>query len=474
VSTLVHLLRESVERSPDREAVTRGDHRLSYAELWDRVVRVAAFLKSQGIKSGARVGILLENSPEYVVCHYGILAAGGTVVALNAAERARRISSTLKHCGASWLFAAGGHRELPAVAADMGRRVEIVAVGPLRASMDRECHDYNDILKNHAGGLEASFPDNAEGLASIIYTSGTTGDPKGVMLSHANLRANVKSIVGYLGLTETDSIVNVLPFHYSYGNSVLHTHLAVGGRLVIHNGMLYPTKVLEVMAAERVTGFSGVPSTFALLLGRARLTDHDLSSLRYMTQAGGPMPPVNARRLQKALPHVKLFVMYGQTEASARLSYLPPDRLGDKPGSCGIPIPGVRMEIRDEKGEPVAKGVTGEIWAKGDNVMQGYWNNPGATAGVLVGGWLKTGDLAHVDDEGYFFIDGRSSDMIKSGAHRISPQEVEEVIAEIDGVREVAVVGVPDELLGQAVKAVIVADDRAAVLQGQPGSAQGP
>jgi len=276
------------------------------------------------------------------------------------------------------------------------------------------------------------------------------------MLSHGNLMANTESIIEYLGLTSSDSIVNVLPFHYSYGNSVLHTHMATGGRLVLENSMIYPQKVLERMAQEKVTGFSGVPSTFALLLSRTKLTNFDLSSIRYMTQAGGPMPPANVDRFTKELPHVRFFVMYGQTEGTARLAYLPPDKLVEKLGSCGIPIPGVKLEIRDSDGKVAPPHETGEIYVTGKNIMLGYWNNPEGTKKVIIDGWLKTGDLAHMDEDGYVFIDGRASDMIKSGAHRISPQEIEEIIAELDEVAEVAVCGAPDEVLGQVIKAVII------------------
>jgi acyl-CoA synthetase (AMP-forming)/AMP-acid ligase II len=302
------------------------------------------------------------------------------------------------------------------------------------------------------GGV-AHHPDS---LAAIIYTSGTTGNPKGVMLSHRNLTANVSSILRYIELAPSDSCVNVLPFYYSFGNSVLHTHIAAGGRLVLENSFVYPHVVLNKMAEFRVTGFYGVPSTYALILSRTRLANYDLSNLRYLAQAGGPLAPVKIEQVLRELPQVRFFVMYGQTEATARLTYLPPERLEEKRGSVGVPIPGVQIRIRNNDDKPVEVGETGEIHAAGDNIMLGYWHNQGDTGRVLRNGWLRTGDLAHCDSEGYIFIDGRASDMIKCGAHRISPKDIEEVILEIGGIEEVAVVGVPDDLLGQVVKAVIV------------------
>jgi acyl-CoA synthetase (AMP-forming)/AMP-acid ligase II len=226
--------------------------------------------------------------------------------------------------------------------------------------------------------------------------------------------------------------------------------------LVLENNLLFPHKVVQRIADESASGFSGVPSTFALLLGRVKLGDYDLSSLRYLTQAGGPMAPALTEKLIGEIPHADLFVMYGQTEATARLSYLPPSDLSRKRGSVGIPIPGVEIEIRDKEGRPVDVGVAGEICARGENIMQGYWRDQEKTSSVVKNGWLYTGDLAHFDEDGYIYIEGRSSDMIKAGANRISPKEIEEIILELSEIQEVAVIGVPDDLLGEVIKAFIV------------------
>jgi acyl-CoA synthetase (AMP-forming)/AMP-acid ligase II len=250
-------------------------------------------------------------------------------------------------------------------------------------------------------------------------------------------------------------VLNLLPFFYSYGSSVLHTHLAVGATLVIENNLIYPQRTLARLSEERVTGFPGVPSTFALLLQAADFTKYDLKALRYLTQAGGAMPPATIQRLRGALPNARLFIMYGQTEATARLTYLLPERLTDKLGSVGIPVPGVELQIRDDEDRSVAPGVVGEVCVRGSNVMQGYFRDQDATESVLRNGWLHTGDLGHLDAEGYLFLQGRRSDMIKSGAHRISPLDIEDVIATLPEVAEVAVVGVPDDVLGEAIKAVV-------------------
>jgi acyl-CoA synthetase (AMP-forming)/AMP-acid ligase II len=306
-----------------------------------------------------------------------------------------------------------------------------------------------------AASEDAPPPPAADELAAIIYTSGTTGRPKGVMLSHGNLYSNARAIIEYLDLTARDRGLCVLPFHFSYGASVLHSHLLSGAFLALEDNFAFPQATLQRLQDEAITGFAGVPSTFALLLGRCRLNEFDLSRLRYITQAGGAMPRSLIERLREQTPGVRLFIMYGQTEATARLTYLPPEKLDEKAGSVGIAIPGVQIEVRDQ-GKPAPPGVVGEIHARGPNIMLGYWNDAAATASVLSDGWLRTGDLGRRDAEGYLYIEGRSIEMIKVGAFRVSPQEVEEVIAALDGVEEVAVAAIPDELLGQSIKAVLV------------------
>jgi len=438
VSLLARLARR-VAQQPSAEALVHGAERLTYGDLWSAIGSASTQLRALRMPRGARIGLLLENSPCYAACYYAVHAVGGVVVPLNPAARATEIAGHLNHCAASALIVAAGHPELDAL------RI---------AAPDVQVLDAEALC---SGGARVAFTEPVpEAPACIIYTSGTTGRPKGVTLSHRNLDINTRSILAYLPLSPADCLVNVLPFHYAYGNSVLHTHLIAGARLVLDRSMVYPRGVLQAMEAERASGFSGVPSTFAVLLSRADPAAHDLRSLRYLTQAGGAMSTHLAQRVRQAFPAAKLFVMYGQTEASARLAYLPPERLDDKPGSVGIAIPGVELKIHDEHGREVARDVTGEIWARGENIMLGYWNDPDATRQVLEHGWLKTGDLAHRDRDGYIYIDGRRSEMIKCGAHRISPQEVEEVIAQLDGVDDVACTGIPDELLGQVVKAVIV------------------
>jgi long-chain acyl-CoA synthetase len=271
------------------------------------------------------------------------------------------------------------------------------------------------------------------------------------MLSHRNIVDNTFSICQYLRLTENDVQMVVLPFFYVMGKSLLNTHFAVGGTVVINNQFAFPAAVLKEMVKEKVTGFSGVPSTFACLIHRSPLAvmRDQLSSLRYVSQAGGHMARVVKERLRRILPkQSEIVIMYGATEAAARLSYLDPSRLADKIDSIGKAIPGVMLKVVKEDGREAAVAEVGELVASGSNIMQGYWRDPEATAKALSDGWYTTGDQAYMDEEGFFFLVGRKDDLLKVGGHRLNPQEMEDVLIESGFFMEVAVIGLPDPLLG--------------------------
>jgi acyl-CoA synthetase (AMP-forming)/AMP-acid ligase II len=446
-------LLESAAKWPHACALAQGQTEVSYEQLAGRAAAVARWLRSSGVSRGDRVALLCDSGADYVAVYYGALLAGAAAVGLNTGARAEEILGWVAHSGASAIFVDGAHPETEKVASRLGEDVRVLARNG--ESLARAHDSFETVIA--AANESSDLPQlDADSPAALIYTSGTTGAPKAVVLTHGNLAANTDSIVEYLGLSARDSIVSVLPFYYSYGNSVLHTHIASGARIVLEQNLVYPHIVVESMARNAVTGFAGVPSTFALLASRVPFERYDLSSLRYVTQAGGPMSPALTERIRALLPHARLFVMYGQTEASARLTYVPPEKLTRKLGSVGIPIPGVEIEIRAEDGSKAPPGATGEVWARGPNVMRGYWNDPEATRKTLVDGWLRTGDAGRVDEDGYLFLEGRRSDIIKVGAHRVYPRDIEAVIEELPGVKEVAVVGADDELLGEVVKACIV------------------
>jgi long-chain acyl-CoA synthetase len=450
---------EIARRHPGRTAIVGDDRRIDYAGFWREAQRFARALRMRGLQPGDRVAILLPNRIEAAVACYGTWLAGGIAAPLNVQARERDFQAWLAHCDARHAVFEMRHGDALA-ALDT---IDATRALPLeRWAIDGE----HPLLSNDdvdATGIDPTDIDidpasiGGDDTALILYTSGTTGAPKGVTLTHGNLLANASAVVRYLALDERDSVLSILAFYYAYGASVLHTHLISGGCVVLAPNLLFPHLLMDTIARERITGFSGVPSTFALLLERVKLADYDLSSLRYLTQAGGAMSPVLTRRLRAALPHARLFVMYGQTEATSRLTWLPPERLDEKLGSVGIPVEGVELRIVHEDGRDAAIGDIGEVRVRGANVMRGYWNNPEASSLVLVDGWLRTGDLGHLDADGVLWLAGRRSDMIKTGAHRVHPGDIEDVIAEMPGVSEVAVVGVDDAVLGQVIKAFVVA-----------------
>jgi len=460
-------LSEIAYKMPDKVAVIQGKRCVTYGDLYLGVSRLAAFLLDRGVQVSDRVAIMILNSPEYIISYLGVQQAGGISVALNPQYSAYELKKIFDNCLPDVLVVERKYLKAVMKTIDNGTSLKTLIIvdsqgmkGPSLISNKKEkvisgisCFNLQDILKNAKN--ENTYPAITEkDIASIHYTSGTTGEPKGVMLSHSNFITNANSIIKYLNLTEDDRAMVVLPFYYSYGTSVLTTHIKVCGSLVLENSFMYPNVVLDKMVEEEVTGFAGVPSTFAILLNRSNIRNYSFSKLRYVTQAGGPMPPGHTRELAEILSDTEIYIMYGQTEATARLTYLPPEDLLKRPGSIGKPVPAVEIELIKTKDVEEK-----EIVCTGGNVMVGYWNDPEETKKVLRGGRLYTGDTARMDDEGYLYIVGRKSDMIKSGAHRISPKEIEEIILEMPEVHEAAVVGIEDEVMGESIKAVIVLKD---------------
>jgi long-chain acyl-CoA synthetase len=444
VAGLYGLCQRAAREWPAVEGLRHGPAAMTFAE-WDTSARaVAALLAAEGVRPGDTVALWLENSLEYAVILFGIFAAGAVAVPLNADSTPEAASYVVEHASPKLVVARSrtvGRLHLK------GPGVRILELGAGFAENQERCF---------SGVGAAPVSRNPEDLAMLLYTSGTTGKPKGVMLTHGNLQANTESIVEYLGLSTADSIVTVLPFFHSFGNSVLLTHLAAGARLVIENRFAFPNQVVETLIAEGPTGFAGVPATYYILLHRSTFAQHKWGSFRYICQAGGGMRVETIRKLRELLPGAAIVVMYGQTEASARLSYLPPERLEDKVGSIGIAIPGVELRVVNPEGAELPVGVTGELVARGPNIMAGYLGDEEATAQALRGGWLFTGDMGYRDEDGFFFLVARKSDFIKSASYRVGPAEIEEVIGALAGVEDVAAIGVEDELLGEAIAVCVV------------------
>ncbi len=453
------LLVNAAAAFPEKTAAVYLEHRVSFGELNQAASRLAARLGRLDLEPGSRVSILFENCLEYLIGFFGVQAAGLVGVPLDTSLAPQNLNFMLADCGAQVLIVQGKYRRhLQAIIGEDTSVQLVISDKPIQAaipSLPVELLD--DIVRADTEiNLAINSDRNLDDLAAIFYTSGSTGEPKGVMLSHRNLVSNTQSTVQYLKLTKDDSVLVILPFYYIYGNSLLLTHIACGGTVVIDNRFMYPEIVLDALEESRATGFSGVPSTFMIALNKSSIARRELKDLRYITQAGGAMAPEVTRQLIAACPNQEIWVMYGQTEAAPRVTYLPPEMLEAKLGSIGIPVPGVEVKIADESGREVPIGETGEIRIHGPNVMLGYWNRPEETAGVIRDGWLVTGDLARRDDDGYIYVVGRKREIIKAAGHRVSAKEIEEHILEHASIAEAVVVGLPDEILGESIQAVVV------------------
>ena len=298
---------------------------------------------------------------------------------------------------------------------------------------------------------------NKENCAEIIFTSGSTGKPKGVMISHKNLIANTQSIIEYLNLSQNDRMLVVLPFYYCYGLSLLHTHLKVGGSIVLNNSFIFLGSIIRDLKMHNCSGFAGVPSHFQILLRKSdSFKETVFTDLKYVTQAGGKLATIFIDEFRESFPDVKFIVMYGQTEATARLSYLPPELYEKKKGSMGKGIPGVELKVINEKGEKIKPGETGEVIAHGDNIMIGYFSDEEGTRNTIKNGWLYTGDLGTVDKDGYIYLTARKKEIIKVRGKRISPKEIEAVILELKEVIDCSIEGIEDDIEGEQLKATVI------------------
>ena len=461
---LHHFLENSASLYPEKIAVIHDKERISYQQINFMADNLALCLASNGITKGDRIALLLENSVDYIISYYAALKLGAVAAPLNPGLKPDGLLYLIDDLEPAVIITNFKcERLLKAVNLNNSIINLIIIRNPKHKWSDLSIpvFAFEDSIAEQ-GGILPQNNTTPNDLANIIYTSGSTGDPKGVMLSHQNLVSNIQSICHYLVLGKNDIQMVILPFFYVMGKSLLNTHIAVGGTLVINNRFLYPADVVNQMIDEKVTGFSGVPSTYAYLLNRSPLANckDKLSSLRYCSQAGGHMALSIKQILRKALPsHTKIYIMYGATEASARLTYLDPDAFDLKTESIGKPIPNVSICILDEKGNEVPINKEGELVASGPNIMKGYWKDPKETVRVLSTKGYHTGDIGYRDSDGFLFVKRRKDGLIKVGGHRINPTEIEDVLMATQQLIETVVVGIPDSLLGKKLIALAVPND---------------
>jgi long-chain acyl-CoA synthetase len=456
-----HFLEESAKKYPDKIALIHEDNRATYQEINRKANRFARALTGMGVSAGDRVAVIINNGLEYVACYYGSLKIGAVFVSLGTDIKPGVLALLLNEIEPAAVITSTRFENLLREAPISSFALRALAISEPKTAwsgMPFPVVRLEDLF-NTGDSSDSAEAIDPSGIACLIYTSGSTGEPKGAMLTHSNIVSNTHSICSYLKLTHDDRQMAVLPFFYVMGKSLLNTHFAVGGSVVINNKFGYTGAVVKQMIEERVTGMSGVPSTYAYLLHRSPLaaSKDKLESLRYCSQAGGHMSRQIKLDLRKALPeHTDIFIMYGATEASARLSYLDPKDFDRKIDSIGKAISGVTLRVIDESGREVPHGQTGELAAAGPNIMKGYWKDPETTSRVLDHNGYHTGDLGYMDDEGYIYLVGRKDNLLKASGHRINPQEIEDVIMESGLVVEVAVIGMPDDLKGNRLVAVAV------------------
>jgi acyl-CoA synthetase (AMP-forming)/AMP-acid ligase II len=450
--------------TPDAPAVAGPGGRLSYRELARAMASLAGDLRASGFGPGCRLVVSLPSGPPAIVAILAAQMAGGAAVPIDHELGGDALRSVLAQTRARHAVLWAPDAPRWGAVATSGLRLQRVWVLP-DASADRNVA----LPGEHGAALGADgAPENArEPLGSpcavapgddalVLFTSGSTGEPRGVVQTYGNVLANTNSITRYLGLGPDDRAMLILPLFYCYGLSVLQTHLHVGGSVFAEPRSMYPRLVLDGIASEGCTGFAGVPLTFELLRRHCDVAAAPKPRLRYVTQAGGAMAPDTIRWARRSFAPAPLYVMYGQTEATARLAYLPPEHGEAKAGSIGVAIPGVSLRVAGPDGRELPPGEVGELVARGDNVTAGYLGAPDETAATFREDGLHTGDLAYRDEDGFFFLVGRAKEMLKLAGHRVSPVEIERALLEHPAVLEAAVAGVPDPVMGEAALAFVV------------------
>lgn len=476
VPLLHDFLLESAQRLPDKIALVCRAERLTYREIDARSNALAHTLIRSGVQRGDRVMVFADNTAETAIAFWAVLKANAIVSVVNPLTKADKLAYVLNDCRAAALISDA---HLAPAITDAVRQTShlhtLIVSGDIGATALADLD--GPTLMTWAAALEGgdrSTPPPRRcidlDLAAIVYTSGSTGEPKGVMLTHRNMLTAAASISTYLEIQDDDVILCVLPLAFDYGLYQMIMAFRAGARLVLERSFTYPAQVLKVVVDEGVTGFPGVPTIFAIMAGLKNLGDYDFSGIRFVTNTAAALPEKHIEMLKVWFPRAKIFSMYGLTECK-RCTYLPPADIERKPTSVGIAIPNTELWIVDEHDNRVPPGEVGELVIRGATVMKGYWEKPAATAKRLRPGpvpgeqVLYTGDYCRLDEDGYLYFVGRMDDIIKSRGEKVAPREIEMVLTNVPGVKEVAVIGVDDDVLGQAAKAFVVLDEGATLTE---------
>ncbi len=430
-----------------------------YAELVRQVRSLAGYLTAQGVERGDRCVIFMDNTLVCAVSVYAGLSIGAVFVVVNPQTKQNKLAYILDDCGASALISDSHlHRVFTPLLKTAGRLKCVIASGDPSRLEATEVTPFEQALE---GGVTELPPNGIQkDLAALIYTSGSTGDPKGVMHTHLSMTFALGSLIEYLRLSSEDRILLVLPLAFDYGLYQLLMSVQLGATLVMERSFTYPAVIFQRIREEKVTVFPGVPTIFSLLLSMYQREPFVFPSVTRVTNTAAALPAEHIPLLKKIFPNALIYKMYGLTECK-RVCYLEPELIDVKPASVGKAIPGTEIFVLNEKGEKAAPGEVGVLYVRGTHIMLGYWMAREASDKVLLDSDLPgekllcTGDWFKMDEDGDLYFRGRSDDIIKTRGEKVSPVEVENVVASVKGVREVAVIGVKDEVLGEAIKCFV-------------------
>jgi amino acid adenylation domain-containing protein len=456
----------SAEAHPTKVAISAEDGSATYSELLAGSLSLAAALQEEGLERGDRVVVFMENSLACATTVFGVLLAGGTFVMVNAQTKDDRLSYIVDDSGAKFLVSEGPLSRVAVKARDLAAGSPRLVFARAPEAVESTGADLRHMTESESEPRESvAIPSD---LAALLYTSGSTGTPKGVMLTHQSLTFVTESIADYLRLSSDDRILNVLPLAFGYGLSQLFLTARLGATLVLERSFAYPAKTLQRLEANEATVFPGIPTIFATLTSLFGSSDKTYPCVRTITNAAAALPSSLHGPLRELFPNALIFRMYGQTEC-IRVCSLEPELLDEKPTSVGKAIPGTEAAVLDEEGRPVPPGAVGTLYVRGPHVMRGYWNAPDLTATTVSDrlypgdSVLCTHDLFTTDADGDLYFVSRSDEIIKTRGEKVSPIQVENVLFAIEGIKEAAVVGVPDDLLGEAIRAYVVREEGSSV-----------
>lgn len=455
-----HFIQASAKRAPDKVAIITGGGSMSYIELDRASDRLAACMVHEGICRNDRVVLFMSNRLEAVTTIFAVQKAGAVLVPLHPSTKSDRLRHILNNCEARAIITEDLHLSKVGEVLEHVPSISLtINAGDKTGEAANRNLSFEQALSQNV--MPPKNPNSDDDLSTLIYTSGSTGTPKGVMMTHQSTVMAEQSIAGYLEHNKDDVILSVLPLSSSYGLNQVFLAFLTGATLVLEKSFAFPQIILNKMIEHKVTGFPLVPTMAAMLLQMKNIKSDDFPHLRYITNAAASLPVCHINKLQKLFPMASLYSMYGQTECK-RGTWMPPEQLAKRPGSVGIAIPGTKAYVVDDQGALAAPGETGELVISGSHLMKGYWNDEEATKKALRPGplpgqkILHTGDLFTADEDGFLYFVARRDDIIKTKGEKVAPREVETVLHELDEVGEAIVIGVPDALFGEVLRAIII------------------